>query len=119
MPSELDKNPKRAGRKPGTTKDRVKLGISISRGNAEWLRGKKDQGHNISTMIDRALSPWISVDDHLPRHDCFVDIFCKSTASSDYGVRKTDVLFNGERFVFEKELDCIFVSHWMQPPQAP
>ena len=48
-------NPKGAGRKPGTTKDRVKLGISISRENAEWLRDKKSHGHNISRIIDDAL----------------------------------------------------------------
>lgn len=49
-------NPKGAGRKPGSTKDRAKLGISISRENAEWLREKKAQNHNISDIIDRAVS---------------------------------------------------------------
>lgn len=51
-------NPKGAGRKIGSTKDRVKLGISISRENAEWLRDKKRHGFNISSLIDKALE-WL------------------------------------------------------------
>ena len=44
-----------AGRSVGSTKDRVKLGVSISRENAEWLREQKDRGRNISTVIDEAI----------------------------------------------------------------
>lgn len=48
-------NPRGAGRKSGSTKDRVKLGISISRKNADWLRDQKGHGKSISRIIDDAL----------------------------------------------------------------
>lgn len=48
---------KGAGRKAGsTTTDNVKMGVSISRKNAEWLRTKKSHGFNISRLIDKALA---------------------------------------------------------------
>jgi len=48
-----------AGRRDGsTTTDNVKMGISISRDNAEWLREQKKHGKNISRMIDLAVSAW-------------------------------------------------------------
>lgn len=46
---------KGAGRKAGSTTDNVKMGISISRKNAEWLKVKKSHGFNISRLIDKAL----------------------------------------------------------------
>jgi len=44
-----------AGRKPGSTKDRGKLGISISRENVEWLKAMREKGHSISSLIDEAV----------------------------------------------------------------
>lgn len=46
---------KGAGRKAGPTTDNVKLGISISRENAEWLRKQNKQ---ISRLIDLAIDAW-------------------------------------------------------------
>lgn len=43
----------KVGRPTGSKTDNVKLGISISRKNAEWLRGKK--GKNVSGLIDMAI----------------------------------------------------------------
>jgi len=44
-----------SGRKTGSTNDRVKLGISVSKKNADWLRAQKAVGFNMSTLIDREL----------------------------------------------------------------
>jgi len=49
---------KGAGRKPGPTTDNVKMGISISLNNAEWLRAEKERGKSISRLIDMALTAW-------------------------------------------------------------
>jgi hypothetical protein len=49
------KNPKGAGRKPGSTKDRAKINTTISRENAEWLRSMKGRGFTISAMLDRMI----------------------------------------------------------------
>lgn len=49
---------KGAGRKPGSKVDNVKLGISISKENAEWLKAMKKQGKSISRLIDMALTAW-------------------------------------------------------------
>lgn len=46
---------KTLGRNPGKTTDNVKMGISIRRANAEWLKAKKSHGFNISRLIDKAL----------------------------------------------------------------
>jgi len=51
---------KGAGRKAGPITSRVKMGISISLENAEWLRGKKKEGKNISMLIDKALDEYKS-----------------------------------------------------------
>lgn len=48
-------NPKGAGRKLGSTKDREKLGTSISRVNAEWLRLMKARGFPIAATLDRLI----------------------------------------------------------------
>lgn len=47
---------KGAGRKVGPTTDNIKMGISISRDNAEWLRDQKKHGKNISSVIDIAIT---------------------------------------------------------------
>lgn len=47
---------KALGRKPGKTADTVKLGISISRRNADRLKANKKKG--ISRLIDLALDDW-------------------------------------------------------------
>lgn len=44
-----------AGPPTGPRTDNVKMGISISRTNANWLRKQKDIGRNISRLIDAAL----------------------------------------------------------------
>lgn len=49
---------KGAGPPTGPRVDHVKLGISICRENAKWLRGKKEHGYNISALIDKALD-WL------------------------------------------------------------
>ncbi len=51
---------KREGAGPPTGKrtDNVKMGISISRRNAEWLKSEKKQGKSISRIIDIALNSW-------------------------------------------------------------
>lgn len=55
MPSESNRNPRGAGRKLGSTKGRVKLGISISAENAEWLRSERGRGYSISRTLDLLL----------------------------------------------------------------
>lgn len=47
-----------AGRKAGPTTDNVKMGISISRENADWLKTMKKQGKSISRLIDMAIDEW-------------------------------------------------------------
>lgn len=44
------------GRPVGTTKNRVKIGTTISRENAEWIAEQKKLGKVISFLIDAALS---------------------------------------------------------------
>jgi hypothetical protein len=51
----LKHNPKGAGRKPGSTKDRAKINTTISRENAEWLRSMKERGFTISAMLDQLI----------------------------------------------------------------
>lgn len=51
----MTNNPKGAGRKPGSTKDREKLGTSIKRVNAEWLREQKAKGFAIAVTLDRMI----------------------------------------------------------------
>ena len=48
-------NPKKAGRKPGSTKDRANINTTISRENAEWLREMKQRGFTISALLDRLI----------------------------------------------------------------
>jgi hypothetical protein len=45
-----------AGAPLGPRTDNVKLGVSISRENAEWLKAQKAKGKSISRLIDMALS---------------------------------------------------------------
>ena len=47
-----------AGRKTGSTLGNVKMGISISKKNAEWLKHQKKYGKNISSIIDKAITAW-------------------------------------------------------------
>lgn len=42
----------------GPRTDNVKMGISISRSNAKWLRAQKKIGKDISRLIDLALTAW-------------------------------------------------------------
>ena len=49
-------NPKRAGRKIGSTKDRANINTTISRENAEWLREQKERGFPIATTLDRLIN---------------------------------------------------------------
>jgi len=51
--TEKKRNP---GRPHGTTKDRVKIGTTISRINAEWIAEQKKRGKAISFLIDAALN---------------------------------------------------------------
>jgi hypothetical protein len=44
-----------AGAPTGPRTDNVKLGISISRKNADWLKAEKSKGKSISRLIDMAL----------------------------------------------------------------
>lgn len=44
-----------AGRKPGSASENVKMGVSVSIKNAEWLRYKKSHGFNISWLVDEAI----------------------------------------------------------------
>jgi len=48
-------NPKGAGRKPGSTKDRANLNTTIARENMEWLRAWKERGYSISGVLDRLI----------------------------------------------------------------
>lgn len=49
---------KKIGAPTGSRTDKVKLGISISRENAEWLKAEKKRGKSISHLIDAALTAW-------------------------------------------------------------
>jgi hypothetical protein len=53
-----------AGRKPGPSSGRVKMGISISSKNAEWLKEQKAKGRSISRLIDMALCLFRGSDNH-------------------------------------------------------
>ena len=46
---------KSLGRPEGSTKGRIKKNITVSRENAAWLTRKKNQGFNVSALIDKAL----------------------------------------------------------------
>lgn len=46
---------RKRGRPFGTTKDRVKIGTTISRENAEWISEQKKRGKAVSFLIDAAL----------------------------------------------------------------
>jgi post-segregation antitoxin (ccd killing protein) len=46
---------KQLGRPEGSTKGRVKKNITVSCDNAAWLTRKKNQGFNVSALIDKAL----------------------------------------------------------------
>jgi len=48
-------NPKGAGRKLGSTKDRANLNTTIDRENMEWLRMMKGRGFSISATLDRLI----------------------------------------------------------------
>lgn len=48
-------NPKGAGRKTGSTKDRANINTTIRRDNAEWLREQKARGFSISSTLDRLI----------------------------------------------------------------
>lgn len=48
-------NPKGAGRKTGSTKDRANLNTTIARENMEWLRAIKARGFSISATLDRLI----------------------------------------------------------------
>lgn len=51
----MKSNPKGAGRKPGSTKDRANLNTTISRENMEWLREMKAKGFSIAATLDRLI----------------------------------------------------------------
>lgn len=48
-------NPKGAGRKTGSTKDRANINTTISRENADWLREMKKKGWSIAATLDRLI----------------------------------------------------------------
>lgn len=54
-----------------------------------------------------------------PEHDCFVDVYLRSTHNSTYGERQTDIRFDGEKFHHKQGYSCVFVSHWMPIPAPP
>jgi len=58
---------KGAGRKVGSIIDNVKMGISISRENAEWLRSKKQPN---SWLIEKAINILRDCDNCLEKEKC-------------------------------------------------
>lgn len=67
------------------------------------------------------MSNWISVNDRLPETDLFVDVWCGSAVSKEYGRRYTEVLFMNGRFD-ESKLGCPSVeviTHWQPLPKSP
>jgi hypothetical protein len=107
--------------------------VQLMSGN--WPDDEKNQGGLCREAVERTLretlddlinaSPtpvgdgWVKCSDWTPDEDgIFVDVWIKSLSNPEYGRRQTDVLYAGELFRVDFQVQE-YVSHWCALPTPP